>query len=58
MLATTLVQGGQPPVYFAGAVADYIVFGRVRSPVTLDDIADVEVRQSVQKVHVSCMHVC
>lgn len=50
MLVTTIVQGGQPPLYFAGAVADFLVFDRVRSPVNLDDIADYEVRQCLQKV--------
>ena len=31
MIATALVQGGKPPVYFAGAVADFIVFSTVKS---------------------------
>ena len=50
MLATALVQGGQPPVFFAGAVADFLVFETVKSPVNLDDILDFEVRQCLQKV--------
>jgi hypothetical protein len=55
MLATALVQGGQPPVYFACPVADFLVFDRVRSPVDLDDIDDFDVRQSLQKVYIVCM---
>ena len=51
---TTLVQGGQPPMYFAGAVADFLVLDRVRSP---DDITAYEVRQCLQKVCV-CVYVC
>ena len=50
MLATALVQGGQPPVHFADAVADFLVFGSVKSPVNLDDITDFEVKTSLQKV--------
>ena len=50
MVATALVQGGQPPVYFASAVSDYIVFKRVQSEVCLEDIPDYEVRLSLEKV--------
>ena len=50
MLATALVQGGEPPAYFAGAVADYLVFDQVRSTVDLDDISDYEVRQCLHEV--------
>ena len=41
MLATCLVQGGEPPVCFAKAVADYIVFDKVSSPPCIDDIPDL-----------------
>ena len=40
MLATALVQGGQPPVFFVGAVADFLVVETVKSPVNLDNIPD------------------
>ena len=30
MLVTTIVQGGQPPLYFAGAVADFLVYKRYK----------------------------
>ena len=50
MIATCLVQGGEPPTCFASAVADYLVFGRVESPVDLDDIPDFEVRNCLHKV--------
>ena len=53
MIATALVQGGQPPVYFAGPVADFLVYDCVKSPVNIEDIIDFEVRQCLQKV---CIH--
>ena len=52
MIATCLVQGGEPPTCFAPAVADYLVFGRVESPVDLDDIPDLEVRNCLHKVSI------
>ena len=51
MLATCLVQGGQAPACFAQAVADFIVYDCIRSPVCLEDIADYEVRSNLEKVH-------
>ena len=50
MIATAIVQGGQPPVYFAGAVADFLVFDSVKSPVDVEDIPNFEIRQSLEKV--------
>ncbi len=50
MIATCLVQGGQPPVFFSAPVADYLVFKTVRSEACLDDIHDYEVRLSLEKV--------
>ena len=50
MLATCIVQGGEAPVCFSKAVADYLVYDEVCSPVCLDDIADKEVQESLQKV--------
>ena len=52
IMATVLVQGGQPPVCFSSPVADFLVFERVRSEVCLADIPDIEVRQCLQKVSV------
>ena len=51
MLATCLIQGGQAPACFAQAVADFIVYDCIRSPVCLEDIADYEVRSNLEKVH-------
>ena len=50
MIATCLVQGGQPPVCFAAAVADYIVFDEVKSEPSLNDIPDHTVRNKLEKV--------
>ena len=51
MLATCLIQGGQAPACFAQAVADFIVYDCIRSPVCLEDIPDYEVRSNLQKVY-------
>ena len=51
MLATCIVQGGEAPVCFSEAVADYLVYDEVRSPVCLDDITDKEIQGSLLKVH-------
>ncbi len=42
MIATCVVQGGEAPLCFAKAVADFIVFGHVQSCVCLDDIPDLK----------------
>jgi hypothetical protein len=52
MIATAIVQGGQPPVYFAGAVADFLVLDSVKSPVDIEDTPDFLIRQSLEKVHI------
>ena len=50
MLASCLVQGGQPPVCFAHAVADYLVYDQVRSIPCIEDIPDYEVQQFMLQV--------
>ena len=50
MIATCLVQGGQPPVCFAAAVADYLVFDEVKSEPSLNDIPNHTVRNKLEKV--------
>ena len=52
MLSTCIIQGGEVPVCFAKAVADYLVFDRVCSPVCLEDIPDHEVQDCLQKVSI------
>ena len=44
------LQGGQPPVCFAHAVADYLVFDRVCSVPCIQDIANYEVQQFMEQV--------
>ena len=51
MISTSLIQGGQPPLCFARAVADFVVFDEVKSSPCLDDIPDYEVRQKLKEVH-------
>lgn len=50
MLATGLVQGGQPPVCFAKPVADFLVYESVKSAVDLDDIPEYDIIESLKKV--------
>ena len=50
MIATCIIQGGEVPTCFAKAVADYLVFDRVSSPVCIDDIPDYEIREMLNKV--------
>ena len=63
IIATGLVQGGEPPVCFSAAVADFIVYDSVRSKFSIDDIPDHDVRDALRKVlvhdkvHVH-VHVC
>ena len=50
MIATCIIQGGEAPACFAKPVADYIVYDKICSSVCLDDIPDMEVRDSLRKV--------
>lgn len=50
MMAVCLVQGGQPPVCFAPAVADFLVHDEVRCDPSISDIPDYSVQQALQKV--------
>ena len=50
MISTCIVQGGEVPVCFAKAVADYLIYDEVRSPVCLDDIPSIDVREHLHKV--------
>ncbi len=50
MIATCVVQGGEAPLCFAKAVADFIVFGHVESCVCLDDIPDYCVQSCLKQV--------
>ena len=51
MLATTLVQGGEAPSCFSKAIADYIVYDQVRSPVDINDIPDRMIQKSLMEVY-------
>ncbi len=52
IIATCIVQGGEAPACFAEAVADYLVFDKVQSPVDVDDIPDLEVRSCLHQVSI------
>ena len=51
MLASCLIQGGEPPVCFSRAVADYIVNKKVTSAPCINDIPDYEIKQLLLKVN-------
>ena len=50
MIATSLIQGGQPPLCFSTAVADFIIYDSVRSKPCIDDIPDHYVREEVREL--------
>uniref|UniRef100_A0AAV2KI09 HECT domain-containing protein n=1 Tax=Knipowitschia caucasica TaxID=637954 RepID=A0AAV2KI09_KNICA len=54
MMSTIIVQGGEPPALFSPLVVDYLMTGRsFHLNVTPDDIADMELRESLKKVDTS-----
>ena len=50
MISTCIIQGGEAPACFAKAVADYLVFDRISSPVCIEDIPDYEVQECLRQV--------
>ena len=50
LIAMSLVQGGEAPVCFSKAVADYIVHEQVSSPANIDDIPDRIIQTSLREV--------
>ena len=50
MISTCIIQGGEAPACFAKAVADYLVFDRICSPVCIEDIPDYEVQECLRQV--------
>ena len=52
MLSVCLIQGGQSPSCFSGAVADFLVNGNVSVPATIKDIPNGDVQQHLTKVSI------
>lgn len=50
MITACLVHGGQPPVCFSRAVAEYLVYNEIKCEASLDDIPDHVIRQKLTKV--------
>ena len=50
IIAMTLVQGGEAPSCFSKAVADYLVYERISSPVNVHDIPDHLIQNSLKAV--------
>ena len=50
IIATCLVHGGQPPVCFSAAVADYMVYNEVKGNPCISDVHDYSVRNKLKKV--------
>ena len=51
MITTCLVQGGEPPVCFAEAVAEYIINGEINCSPCIEDVPDNEVQEKLTKVY-------
>ena len=50
MISTCIIQGGEAPTCFASAVADYLVYREIKSPLCLDDITNLRIRDLLQQV--------
>lgn len=50
MMVACMVQGGEPPVCFSKAVADYLAYERIESHPCINDIPDVNIRNLMNKV--------
>ena len=50
MISTCIVQGGEAPACFSKAVADYLVYGEIKSDMCLEDILDLDIRRLLEKV--------
>ena len=50
LISTCIIQGGQPPLCFSKAVADFLIYNEVRSEACLDDIEDRNVRDKLRQV--------
>ena len=51
IIATSLVQGGEPPLSFSAAVADFIVYDKVCSKPCVDDILVSDVHEAIRNPH-------
>ena len=54
LIATCLVQGGQPPACFAAAAAEYLTYDEVKCDPSLEDIPDSIVQQKLLQVYIGC----
>jgi hypothetical protein len=50
MLATCVAQGGVAPLCFARAVADYLVFGEIKTSPCIEDTPGYEIQQKLRQV--------
>lgn len=58
LITTSLVQGGQPPVCFSAAVAEFLVYDEITSNPCLEDISDYDVREKLKKVNTLILITC
>ena len=56
ILSTVIIQGGQAPLCFSEAVADYIVYDKVCSPPVIEDVSNVFARDCLAKVINRLLH--
>ncbi len=51
MMSACLIHGGQAPLCLSKAVADYLIFGKIKCPPCLSDIPNQEIRQKLLEVY-------
>ena len=50
ILTTCIIHGGQAPHCFARGIAEYLIYGQIKSDPCIDDVYDLQVRNSLKKV--------
>ena len=50
MIATAICHGGRAPHCFSQSFAEYVVYGKLLSPVNCREIPDADIREKMQKV--------
>ena len=52
----SLLHGGPAPQFFTPAIADYLVYGIQNVKATPEDVPDVDIKQNLIKVCLTCNH--
>ena len=51
IIATSILQGGQSPHCFSPPVADYLIYGEIKSEPSIEDIPHIEIQESLLQVY-------